>query len=106
MTGFNERVYEVVKRIPKGRVVTYGFVAKCLSSPRASRQVGWALHKNPYFGVVPCHRVVFADGSLARGFVFGGEDVQRAMLQSEGVEFDKDGKVRREFFQTEQIIIE
>ena len=103
---FNEHVYEIVKRVPKGRVVTYGFVAKCLFSPRASRQVGWALHKNPHFGVVPCHRVVFADGSLAKGFVFGGEDVQRSMLESEGVGFDENGRVRREFFYTEQINIE
>ncbi len=90
---FFESVYEYVKQVPKGKVVSYGQVALGVGSPRASRQVGWALHVNPYPGVVPCHRVVFKDGSLAKGFAFGGEGVQRAMLLSEGVGFRPDGTV-------------
>lgn len=87
MDGFFERVYQFVKTVPEGKVVTYGDVAAAIGAPRASRQVGWALHCNPYEGIVPCHRVVFRDGSLARNFAFGGSDVQRALLLSEGVGF-------------------
>lgn len=93
MSDFFNAVYEAVKKIPKGRVSTYGDIARAIGAPRASRQVGWALHCNPFPGVVPCHRVVFKDGSLASGFAFGGPDVQRAMLESEGVGFSDEYKV-------------
>ena len=93
MAGFNERVYEVVKQVPCGKVTTYGDVARAIGAPRASRQVGWALHSNPYQGIVPCHRVVFRDGSLAEGFAFGGKDIQKALLVSEGVGFSEEYKV-------------
>lgn len=93
MSNFFEQVYEVVKKVPEGKVTTYGDIAKALGSPRASRQVGWALHVNPYPGVVPCHRVIFADGKLSYGFAFGGIDIQKSMLESEGVEVSEDYKV-------------
>ena len=93
MNNFFEAVYEFVKTVPKGRVVCYGDVARAIGAPRASRQVGWALHSNPYQGIVPCHRVVFKDGSLTRGFAFGGREVQKALLISEGVGFKEDYKV-------------
>ena len=85
--NFFEKVYDVVRLVPKGKVTTYGQIAKFLGHPRMSRQVGWALHQNPYPGDVPCHRVVFADGSLARGFAFGGDGEQRKLLENEGVTF-------------------
>lgn len=88
--GFFERVYRVVEQIPEGRVATYGQVAKLAGAPRSARYVGYALHANPRPGVVPCHRVVFRDGSLASGFAFGGPGVQRALLEDEGVTF-RDG---------------
>ncbi len=91
--NFFERVYEAVKQIPKGKVSTYGDIARAIGAPRCARQVGWALHVNPEQGVIPCHRVVFKDGSLASGFAFGGPEVQKAMLESEGVVFTADGKV-------------
>lgn len=91
--NFFERVYEAVKQIPKGKVSTYGDIARAIGAPRCARQVGWALHVNPEQGVIPCHRVVFKDGSLAPGFAFGGSEAQKAMLVSEGVAFTKDGKV-------------
>lgn len=91
--SFFDDVYSEVRKIPEGKVSTYGNIAKACGCPRASRIVGGALHRNPYFGEVPCHRVVFADGSLAKAFVFGGEDVQRQMLENEGVTFLDDGKV-------------
>lgn len=79
--------------MPCGKVTTYGDVARSIGAPRCSRQVGWALHCNPYRGIVPCHRVVFGDGSLTQGFAFGGIDVQKNMLLSEGVAFTEDYKV-------------
>ena len=91
--NFNQRVYEVVKQIPLGKVTTYGAVARAIGAPRCSRQVGWALHSNPQAGVIPCPRVVFKDGSLTDGFAFGGRDVQRAMLEAEGVTVSDDYKV-------------
>lgn len=84
---FNQRVYEIVRRIPRGKVATYGQVAELAGAPRNARFVGFALHDNPEPGVIPCHRVVFRDGSLAPGFAFGGPEAQRALLEGEGVRF-------------------
>ena len=84
---FSRRVYEVVRRIPKGKVATYGQVAALAGAPRNARFVGYALHSNPEPGVIPCHRVVFRDGSLAPGFAFGGPERQRLLLEEEGVVF-------------------
>lgn len=91
---FYEAVYAAVLQIPAGRVATYGQIALLAGRPRASRIVGGALHRNPSPGVIPCHRVVFRDGSLAPGFAFGGPQAQRAMLEAEGVGFLPDGRVR------------
>ena len=93
---FTQEVYNVVMRIPYGRVANYGFIAFLAGKPRAARGVGFALHRNPSPGIVPCHRVVFKDGSLASAFAFGGEGVQRAMLEEEGVIFLPDGRVDME----------
>ena len=82
-----EKIYEVVKRIPKGRVATYGQVAAAAGNPRWSQVVGYALHVNPQPGVIPCHRVVRKDGHLAEAFAFGGAGVQYDLLRSEGVGF-------------------
>lgn len=90
---YNERIYEAVKRIPPGKVTNYGFIALVAGKPRAARSVGFALHRNPEPGVIPCHRVVFKDGSLSPGFVFGGPDIQRRLLEEEGVKFLSDGRV-------------
>ncbi len=88
--NFFEKVYYVVKQIPKGTVVTYGQVAFAAGSPRASRQVGYALHRNPEPYVIPCHRVVNRFGRLAPMFAFGGEELQAALLKAEGVEVNAD----------------
>ncbi|HOO22632.1 MAG TPA: MGMT family protein [Clostridia bacterium] len=95
---FFDRVYEVVKQIPCGRVASYGTVAAAAGNARMARQVGWALHLNPCPGVIPCHRVVTKDGFVAATFVFGGGSRQRELLENEGVKFDDEGKVKREFF--------
>lgn len=87
-----KRIYEAVKKIPKGFVATYGQVAKMAGNERMSRAVGNALHKNPEPGIIPCHRVVDSKGKLAGAFAFGGELAQADLLAKEGVEV-KDGKV-------------
>ncbi len=84
--SFDESVYEYVKTVPKGRVVTYGMIAAAIGHPRAARQVGNALHRNPYPVVVPCHRVVNCEGRLAPAFAFGGTDAQAELLRAEDVE--------------------
>lgn len=92
MTTF-DRIYEVVRQIPKGCVTTYGQVAFLAGNPRWSRVVGYALHRNPAPGVIPCHRVVNREGRLAPAFAFGGMDVQRELLEQEGVTFRPDGTI-------------
>lgn len=93
MSQFSELVYSVVEQIPKGRVATYGQIARLIGKPRSSRVVGYALHRNPKPGIIPCHRVVFKDGALAPGFAFGGSEAQRELLLSEGVVFTDKGTV-------------
>ena len=88
-----EKIYEVVKSIPEGKVATYGQVALLAGNPRWARVVGYALHVNPYPGIIPCHRVVNREGGVAPGFAFGGEDVQRQLLEAEGVVFESNGRI-------------
>lgn len=95
---FFERVYEAVKQIPYGKVASYGQIAEAAGNKNMARQVGWALHSNPTPDVVPCYRVVFKDGRLSPAFAFGGENVQRELLEKEGVKFDKKGRVKPCFF--------
>lgn len=87
--NFYEKVYKAVSEIPRGKVATYGKIARMCASPRASRIVGGALHKNPLPGVIPCHRVVNRFGGLAPDFAFGGKDAQKALLNAEGVFVDE-----------------
>ena len=92
--SFFSRAHDIVRQIPKGRVASYGQVARMLGEPRKARFVGYAMHASPgVAGGVPCHRVVFKDGSLAPGFAFGGHGAQRELLESEGVKFLEDGRV-------------
>ena len=92
MTVF-EKIYEQVKKIPKGNVATYGQIAALSGNPRWARVVGYALHVNPDPDTIPCHRVVNREGRVSPAFVFGGENVQIALLKQEGVTFKKDGFV-------------
>ncbi|MDR0380694.1 MAG: MGMT family protein [Oscillospiraceae bacterium] len=93
MTAFYRAVYDVVRRIPSGRVASYGQVAALAGRFGAGRAVGHALHRNPWPGVVPCHRVVFQDGALTSAFAFGGAHIQRSLLEAEDVVFTPDGRV-------------
>ncbi len=88
-----EKIYAVVRKIPKGRVATYGFVALLAGNPRWARVVGYALHNNPAPQIIPCHRVVNREGKVAEAFVFGGGNAQRDLLEKEGIIFEKDGTI-------------
>jgi len=83
--GLFEKVYAVVRKIPKGKVATYGQIAEMVGT-RDSRKVGWALHANQD-PETPCHRVVSRVGALAANFAFDGEKEQRRRLEAEGVSF-------------------
>lgn len=83
MKNFNERCYSVLKKVPCGKVTTYGEIARALNT-RAYRAVGNAMHLNPYAPKVPCHRVVCTDGKVG-GFAFGTAKKIK-MLKEEGVE--------------------
>lgn len=91
--SFFRAVYAAVRRIPAGRVATYGQVARLLGAPRAARTVGWALHGNPHGSRVPCHRVVQAGGRCAPGAFTGPPGEQRRRLEAEGVEFTLNGRI-------------
>jgi methylated-DNA-[protein]-cysteine S-methyltransferase len=88
--SFNEKVWALTARVPKGKVTTYGEIARRLGT-KAYRAVGNALNKNPYAPDVPCHRVVGSDGSLT-GFATGVEK-KLALLKREGVPIKSGGRV-------------
>ena len=96
--GFFEKVYEAVKSIPKGKVASYGTIARMCGNPKMSRQVGWALHANDDPINVPCYRVVTKEGNPSKAFVFGGINAQIELLKADGIEFDEEGRVKKEFF--------
>ncbi|MBR4638955.1 MAG: methylated-DNA--[Butyrivibrio sp.] len=87
-----KRIYEAVKKIPKGKVATYADVAEMAGDRKMARAVGNALHKNPDPSTIPCHRVVNSKGELAGEYAFGGAWKQAQILESEGVEITE-GKV-------------
>lgn len=87
-----KRIYEAVKKIPKGHVATYALVAEMAGDRKMARAVGNALHRNPDPENIPCFRVVNAKGELAGGFAFGGAEVQARLLEEDGVRV-VDGKV-------------
>lgn len=88
-----EKIYEIVRKIPKGCVATYGDIAFLAGNPRLARVVGYALHQNPDPATIKCHRVVNRAGRVSSAFVFGGENAQIRLLREEGVEVSDDGIV-------------
>ena len=82
-----QKIYAEVKKIPYGKVATYGQIALMAGNPRWSQVVGYALHSNPEPGFIPCHRVVNKEGKISKSFAFGGENAQRNLLINEGVSF-------------------
>lgn len=81
-----KRIYEAVKRIPRGCVATYGQVAFMAGNGKMSRAVGNALHKNPDPDTIPCYRVVNSQGKLSGEFAFGGAGAQQKLLEADGIE--------------------
>ena len=95
-------LYQLVRRIPKGKVATYGQLAKLIGKPRHARHVGNALGNTPENIKIPWHRVVNAQGriSLRRtNWQSGSDDLQRILLEAEGVVFDESGKIRLRDYQ-------
>lgn len=84
--SFDTLVYRAVREIPRGKVATYGQIARIAGHPGAARAVGNALHRNPDSSGTPCYRVVSARGDLSGAFAFGGIGVQRDRLLADGVE--------------------
>lgn len=85
-------VFSIIQTIPQGKVLTYGAIAK-ITRIKSARLVGQILHRNPTPQSIPCHRVVFADGSLADKYAFGGKKAQQKKLVAEGVIFLRNGSV-------------
>ena len=92
-----KRIYEAVKRIPKGKVATYGQVAALAGNARMARAVGNALHRNPDPEGIPCYRVVNSKGELSGEFAFGGAGAQARLLEADGIEV-RDGRVDLEVY--------
>ncbi len=92
------RIYAIVSRIPRGRVATYGQVARLAGSPGRARQVGYAMHALPAGTRVPWHRVINAQGRVSRRRVPGNEITQRILLEAEGIRFTASGKIPLERF--------
>lgn len=87
-----EKIYKIVSQIPKGKVMTYRQVADFVSI-KNPRIVGFALHGNKNPRKIPCHRVVHSDGTLAKGYAFGGASEQKKKLEQEGIKFLENGKI-------------
>jgi methylated-DNA-protein-cysteine methyltransferase related protein len=89
--SFFEQVYEVVQLIPRGRVTSYGAIAAYLGSKGSARMVGWAMNASHHvLQEIPAHRVVNRTGLLTGKHHFGGPDIMRQLLESEGINFEGD----------------
>jgi len=84
-TNFFDSVYEVAKKIPYGRVTSYGAIAKCIGAPKSARMVGWAMNASGNNPDVPAHRVVNRNGLLTGKHFFKGTNLMQQLLESEGV---------------------
>jgi methylated-DNA-protein-cysteine methyltransferase-like protein len=86
--NFFERVYEVVRKIPYGRVSSYGLIARYLGSPQSARMVGWAMNASHNIDDVPAHRVVNRLGLLTGKHHFEGTNLMQQLLENEGIEIE------------------
>jgi len=93
VSEFFQRVYEIVARIPRGKVVTYGQIAAALGDPRRARTVGWALHSTAEWLDIPWHRVVNSSGGISTRHIVGELSIQRKLLENEGIVFNEDGRL-------------
>ena len=92
-TKLYQEIYKIVSEIPKGRVMTYGQIARSLGNPCWARLVGQAMFNAPDSLVLPCHRVLNSKGEMSPDYVFGGQNIQRKILKDEGVIFKANGCV-------------
>lgn len=92
-----EKIYDVVRQIPKGMVASYGQVAALAGNKRWARVVGYALHVNPDPEGIPCYRVVTKDGNVSEAFAFGGANRQVELLEAEGVCFENGHVIMSEY---------
>jgi O-6-methylguanine DNA methyltransferase len=81
---FYQKVWKACAQVPKGQVRTYGWIARKIGKPNSARAVGQALGKNPFAPIIPCHRIVGADGALTGYSATGGVAKKRRMLLKEG----------------------
>ena len=95
LAGFHLRVYQGARRVSAGRTISYGELAARIGSPGAARAVGQALGKNPFAIVVPCHRVLAANGKAGGFSAHGGVGTKRRILAAEGVVLEESGPPRR-----------
>jgi len=93
MSRFFEQVHRLVSLIPAGRVASYGQIAALLGEPRAARTVGWALHALPDETTVPWQRVINVQGRITNSSHSGAAEIQRVLLEQEGIRFSTDGRV-------------
>ena len=100
-----ERIYDIVKQIPYGKVATYGQVAALAGNKRWARVVGYALHANPDSENIPCYRVVNRFGEVSEAFVFGGANRQIELLENEGIKLEEN-KVDLEKYQWNRITMD
>ena len=84
--GFFEKVYDIARLIPYGRVTSYGAIAKCLGAPGSARMVGWAMNGSHKYIDIPAHRVVNRKGLLSGKHHFDGTNLMQQLLESEGIE--------------------
>jgi methylated-DNA-protein-cysteine methyltransferase-like protein len=92
--NYREQVYKIVRRIPRGRVMTYGQIAEILGEGYTARTVGYSMHSSP--DNTPWHRVINARGACSTGRIVLPEDRQQRMLEAEGVKFDERGRCNLE----------
>ena len=93
MSSFYNKIHKLAAKVPHGKIATYGQLALMAGSPRASRIAGAAMCKVPDNMKIPCHRIIYGDGSLCKGDSFGGYAIQRQLLESEGIVFLENGNV-------------
>jgi methylated-DNA-protein-cysteine methyltransferase-like protein len=98
-SGFFEKVWEMVARIPKGKVASYGQIAAMVGNPRAARTVGWALHSIPEEMQLPWHRVINSKGEISWHCREHEVEIQRVLLEKDGVKFDEHGRINMSHYQ-------
>ena len=93
MKKIYSEIYAIVAEIPRGAVMTYGQIARSVGNPGWSRLVARAMSETPEELDIPCHRVINGKGEMSPDYVFGGQHIQRKMLEDEGVIFKSNGCV-------------